>query len=104
MNNFPIFLVRGSLIMRNLNIKVDLSAFDASQRFLNMEESNGHRLIVFNNVINIAGIFGDIKNAITARFSNNQIVLTSTNYVLNVKPDCLTNFDFTTTEFIVRNN
>ena len=97
-------VIRGSITMQRLNLQMDLTTVDVNQKFLNMDEANGKLLEVANSNLTLQGIFADVKYAITARIRDNMFNLRQTNYVLTVRPACMPDFDFTTTEFLIKNN
>eukprot|EP00347_Sterkiella_histriomuscorum_P014799 403359479 len=104
MYDYPVTAIRGSLSIHRFDIQVDLTTVDVNQKFLNMDEADGKRLSVTSSQLRLQGIFSDVKNAISARISNNTFILSQTNYILTVRPSCIPNFDFTTTEFYVADN
>ena len=104
MYDYAMTVIRGSIAMGHLNLMVDLTTVDVNQKFLNMDEADSQKLELTYSNVTIQGIFADVKNAITARIKNNVFFLSQTNYILTVRPSCITNFDFTTTEFVVSNN
>ena len=104
MTNHPINLIRSSMTLNRLKIRMDLTTVDINQQFLVMDEADYQSFSIKDSSIQIQGIMGQITDAVSIYISNNTFILAQTNYLLTVMPGCRSDIDFTRTSFQVLSN